>query len=126
MKKIVVIVVFFIALACNNSVIEKPKNLIEEEQLENIIYDLSLLEAVKTLPFASAFEVPVAKDFLKKKYKLDSLTYVQNIQYYTSDFKKFRRLNDRVKKRLEAEENKYKVVAPNSNSTNQDEQGVVK
>ena len=43
---------FFIAslllFSCQETAVEKPDNLIDEEVMENILYDLALLEAIKT------------------------------------------------------------------------------
>lgn len=90
-------------LSCNQNPVNKPNNFIEESKMEEIIYDLAVLEGARSQMSSNGYALPSAKDFLKKKYKVDSLTYVQNTQYYAADIDNFKHLYDRVKNRLEEE-----------------------
>ena len=103
------ILAVFLVVSCNNNGIEKPKNLIDEDKMEDIIYDLAILDGIKTQSYAYQFDVPTAKELLKSKYKVDSLTFAQNTQYYAADIDNFKHLYDRVKNRLEEQNNKLKV-----------------
>ena len=48
MKKILFCITIVLLASCSNSIeVEKPENLIEEETMENILYDLALLQALK-------------------------------------------------------------------------------
>ena len=42
-------------------------------------------------------------EFVKIKYKVDSLTFAQSIQYYASDIKEYKKMYDAVKVRLAKE-----------------------
>jgi hypothetical protein len=104
MKNIFVIILsFLLIISCNTTTVEKPKNFIDEDKMEDIMYDLALLEGIKTQSFSNLYKVPTTTQFLKTKYKIDSLTFVQNNKYYASDINNYKHLFDRVKKRLEAE-----------------------
>ncbi len=98
--------IFFLIISCNNTIIKKPENLIERDQMVDIIYDLSILEGMKSTNSAGN-EYPTATQFLKKKYKIDSLTYSKNSHYYSSDLIEYKKMFDEVKQRLE--ENNAKI-----------------
>jgi Domain of unknown function (DUF4296) len=111
MKTVLTILSFLFLLAsCNKAEVPKPKNLIDEEVLENIIYDMSLLEAVKT-------QIPIDKqkfsgkttDYIYKKYKIDSLQFVKSNQYYATDIDNYKKIFERVKDRLKTESEKLGI-----------------
>ncbi|GEC78566.1 DUF4296 domain-containing protein [Flavobacterium aquatile] len=108
MKKLILL---FIGLAtlvssCNNTGIEKPKNLLDEDQMVNIIYDLSLLDAIRSQNIGVQNLTPTANQLLKDKYKIDSLTFAKNSQYYASDVVKYKEIYDQVKLKLDRENEK--------------------
>ena len=110
MKKVfIIIVTIFLVSSCNNNGVEKPKNLIDEDKMEDIIYDLAVLDGIRTQSYSNQFDVPTANELLKSKYKVDSLTFAQNTQYYASDIDNFKHLYDRVKNRLTEENNIIKA-----------------
>lgn len=110
-----------VLLSCNKAEVPKPKNLISEEVLENVIYDLTLLEAIKT-------QIPIDKQkfsgkttsYVYKKYKIDSLQFVKSNQYYATDIDNYKIIFDRVKDRLKAESDKLGIPKAS------DDEGVVK
>jgi len=56
----------------------------------DIIYDLAILEAAKSQT-SGAYQYPKTTQFLKEKYKIDSLTFAQSTQYYASDMKEYKK-----------------------------------
>lgn len=113
----------FLLISCNNSAVEKPKNLIDEDQMVDIIYDISLLDAMRSQNFGSNTRYPTNTNFLKSKYKVDSLTFAKSSQYYASDYKKYKKMYEEVKLRFEEESNK---INGGQTITSNPEQGVVK
>jgi hypothetical protein len=107
MKKIVFIlfIISFVILSCKNEIVEKPKNLIDKDKMKEIIYDLAILEAAINQGSATQ-KYPKASVFLKEKYKVDSLTFAQNTQYYASDIKEYKKMYEEVKERLDKENKK--------------------
>jgi len=106
----------FIAIAlttvsCKDAVVEKPKNLIERSKMVDIIYDLSILEAARTQT-AGVQNYPKSTEFIKNKYKIDSLTFAKSSQYYASDIKEYKKMYNEVKERLAAERVKLNGGAP--------------
>ena len=87
-----------------------------------IIYDLSVLEAAKSQT-SGIYHYPKSSQFLKEKYKVDSLTFAQSSQYYASDMKEYKKMYDEVKARLQTEYTKLNGVKPIKETT---EQGVLR
>ena len=112
----------FVTFSCKDKVIEKPKNLIDRDKMVDIIYDLSILEAVKTQT-SGTYQYPKSTQFLKEKYKIDSLTFAQSAQYYASDMKDYKKIYDEVKERLNAENTKLNGGKPVKETA---EEGIVK
>jgi len=118
MKKIIIVLfiaIAFFASSCKDELIEKPKNLIDKNKMENIIYDLAILEAAKTQTMGTQINYPKPTAFIKTKYNVDSLTFAKNIQYYASDLKEYKKMYDKVKERLTEESKKNnngKIPAP--------------
>jgi hypothetical protein len=104
MKKFVLLftVLFFGATSCKEEIVPKPKNLIEKDKMVNIIYDLAILEAARTQN-SSVQNYLKPTEFIKNKYKIDSLTFAKSTQYYASDIKEYKKMYDEVKERLTAE-----------------------
>lgn len=122
MNKSFFLVLLLSIVACNQ-VVEKPDNLIDEDQMVDMIYDISLLDAVKNQGVVSQVTYPTTSQFLKSKYKVDSLTFAKSSQYYAADYKKYKKMYEEVKQRLEEETKKInggKPVAPNP------DEGIVK
>ncbi|MES2410734.1 MAG: DUF4296 domain-containing protein [Bacteroidota bacterium] len=115
------IVLFF---GCNSSV-EKPNNLIDKDKMVDILYDISLLEAVKTQNINGGMTAKAGNDFIYKKYKIDSVQFVKSNKYYASDIEGYKKMFEKVKERLNAETLKIdgelkenvQPVPPNPNST---------
>ena len=104
MKKtmIVILVGCFSLLGCNNKAVKEPKILIERSTMINIIYDLSVLEAMRSLNSSNGITYPKANVYIKNNYNYDSLTFAQNSKYYASDNKDYKKMYDQVKDRLAA------------------------
>ena len=94
-----IIMLFF---GCKEDAVKKPDHLIDKEVMENIIYDLSLLEAIKYNDPTTAENYRVnPKEFILKKYKVDSAQFAQNNIYYASNFDQYKAMYDNVVKRIE-------------------------
>ncbi|AYN06159.1 DUF4296 domain-containing protein [Flavobacterium sp. 140616W15] len=108
MKKIIIIIsVLFFAVGCKKELVKKPERLVERDKMIDIMYDLSLLEAIK-------YQNPMSLDscdtnptrFILKKYKVDSLQFVKSNMYYAADYNGYKDMFDEVGSRLEKNEKK--------------------
>ncbi len=94
--------VLFLSISCKKEVVKQPAKLIEKDKMIDIMYDLSLLEAMryqKPLSLDSVENDPTK--FILKKYKVDSLQFAQNNMYYASDYENYKDMFDEVNKRIE-------------------------
>lgn len=106
MKKVAVLVsLIFLFTSCTvKNEIQKPEKLIEKDVMENILYDLALLQALKGYSPQELQKNHVnPKSYIYQKYKIDSLQFVENNKYYSSDIEKYKLMYDRIIKRIETE-----------------------
>ncbi|WP_166924616.1 DUF4296 domain-containing protein [Flavobacterium poyangense] len=99
---ILIALILFLSVSCEKEVVKEPKGLIEKEKMIDIMYDLSILEAVKyqhPLTFDSLDTNQ--KRFVLQKYKVDSLRFAQSNVYYASDYEGYKDMFDVIAKRLE-------------------------
>jgi hypothetical protein len=100
-----IILVLFLSVSCKKELVKEPKRLIEKEKMIDIMYDLSLLEAMKYQNPLSLDSVNAdPKNFVLKKYKVDSLQFAQSNIYYASDYNTYKEMYDEIGKRLAVEQ----------------------
>ncbi|WP_426483708.1 DUF4296 domain-containing protein [Flavobacterium sp. 2] len=100
-----IILVLFLSVSCKKELVKEPKGLIEKGKMVDIMYDLSLLEAIKyqnPLSLDSVESDP--KKFIFKKYKVDSLQFAQSNIYYAADYETYKDMFDELGKRLAVQE----------------------
>ena len=108
MKKIVsFFILVSLFLSCNKDLVEKPDNLIDKKVMEDIFYDIAILDALKYQDPSSLNANGInAKTYIFKKYKIDSLQFAKSNAYYAADYREYKKmfddLNQRVKKEKEA------------------------
>lgn len=97
--------VFLILLtwSCSNTgQVEKPENLISEEQMENILFDATLMEAINNSTDRNLeLELLLGKPYLYLKYGVDSLQLVESEQYYAKNPRVYLRIYNNVLKRVD-------------------------
>ncbi len=106
MKKGILISFFLIVIGCT-STIEKPKNLISKDKMINVLYDLSLLQAIKAQNISGGINKIGIDDYIYKKYKIDSIQLAQSNKYYASDMEEYKKIFAAVKTKLEENTKKY-------------------
>lgn len=121
MKKILSLSFFVFLAACNNNPVEEPKVKLDEQTMENILYDVAVWQAAK----ANSPDILKAnniddKNFIYKKYKIDSTIYRQNSRYYAGNVKKHKHMHKRILARLEA------VTKENLNTSSKKELEIAK
>ncbi|RAR50384.1 DUF4296 domain-containing protein [Flavobacterium lacus] len=103
MKKIVLLTVFSILfLSCKDNGVKKPSKLIKEDKMIDIIYDISMLDAINSVnPGALGDNNINSRTYIYKKYAIDSLQFAENSAYYASDLKKYKKMYEAVENRLD-------------------------
>lgn len=92
-------------IACSQKLIDKPEHLLSEKEMENILYDVSIINATKGVSF-NVFENNniMPTQIITEKYGVDSLSFAESSVYYASaEPDKYIALFERVKTKLEAE-----------------------
>lgn len=98
---IVIMLVLFLSVSCKKDLVKQPAKLIEKGKMIDIMYDLSILDAMK-------YQNPLSLDsmetnptkFILKKYKVDSLQFAQSNMYYATDYETYKEMFDEISKRL--------------------------
>lgn len=120
MKQLLFLFVALFVASCSKNPVPKPDNLLDEETMVDIIYDISILQATDGSMPNKLIENNIKMDqYIFDKYKIDSTTYRQNQLYYAGDARKYKKLYKKILERLEGE-NK----ADSLNSNNQTNVGV--
>ena len=112
MKKYFLLLITFSFLFSCSDAIEKPENLIEKEKMDDIIYDLTLLQAMRG-SFQGRLDSAnvTAADYIYKKYNVDSSQFANSNRYYASDVAAYNRMYNRVNERLVADKSKADSLA---------------
>lgn len=108
MKKLLLALVLpALLLSCRKNGAEKPEHLLSEKEMTDVLYDMSLLQAMKSYNTVSMEEKGInPRTYIYKKYKIDSLTLSKNHQYYASDLEKYEKMLHAVADRIRAEKDK--------------------
>ena len=115
MKQILFLFFSLLVLSCSKNPVPKPDNLLDEEVMVDIIFDISVLQATDGSMPNKLFENNIKMDqYIFEKYKIDSLTYRQNQNYYAADTRKYKKIYKKVIERLEEE--KIKLDGTNKDS----------
>lgn len=105
MLKYILPIFLCILVSCNENVVEKPKNLIPRDKMAAILYDISLLNAARSINESILTEHDVEPmGYIYNKYKIDSLQLVKSDTYYASLPTVYEAIYTEVKDRLEKEQ----------------------
>jgi hypothetical protein len=106
-------IVFAIAMglvACTNGT-EKPEKFIEEDKMISILYDVAVIDAIKSYSLNTTHDYSVnTQVYIYKKYQVDSLQLAQNNHYYAADMVRYKKMFEKVNQLLEAEKKKYEAA----------------
>lgn len=98
----------FLILGCSDHPVEKPKKLINEDKMVDILYDMAVLEAARSNhPLVLAHHNVDAHTYVYDKYDIDSLQFAQNNKYYAQDIENYSKMYKKIVQRLN--EQKVKV-----------------
>ena len=101
----ITISIFFLLLilSCkDHSLAYKPKNLIDELTMENIIYEAIMMDVMSTFkPKNKKYIGIVGSPYLFLKYNIDSLQLVKSNEYYTKNPKVMSKIYTKVLKRMQ-------------------------
>ncbi len=103
-KKIIIpfLIILAVFVSCKKELAKEPKHLIEKEKMVDIMYDLSLLGAMRNQNsvLLDSFKNN-SNEYIYKKYKIDSIQFAQSNIYYAADYKEYKKMYEQVKTRLD-------------------------
>ena len=104
MRKIITfLTIVTLFVSCKEEVVNKPERLIEKDVMVDIMYDLSILEAIRNQNPASLDTFKInSRDYIFKKYKIDSAQFAKSNVYYASDYNEYKSMFEQINKRLQA------------------------
>ena len=104
MKQVLFLFVSLFVLSCSKNPVPKPDNLLDEEVMVNIIYDISILQATDgSMSYKLTEHNIKMNQYIFEKYKIDSITYRENQRYYAADSRKYKKIYKKVIERFEKE-----------------------
>jgi hypothetical protein len=105
MVKFIVPIFLGLLFSCNEKVVEKPENLIPEDKMAAILYDISLLNASKIIYESILNEYEIEPmEYIYTKYGIDSVQFVGSDTYYASIPTVYESIYTQVKDKLEKDE----------------------
>ncbi len=105
MAKCGVLLVFIMLLSCNEKVVEKPENLIPEEKMVAVLYDMAVINAAKNMNQDILLEYDIEPmAYIYSKHGVDSLQFVKSDLYYASNPSEYETIYTAVKDKLEKDE----------------------
>ena len=106
------LILFVVLIACEaNTANPPPADLIPEDTMEQILYDINLLRSIKNNRFGG--EVPkeiLNNNYILRKYNIADSTLKQNQIYYAQSPKRLFAMYNRIYKRLEKVEDSISVL----------------
>lgn len=117
-KFILVLMLGTLVLSCYNVAPEKPKKLISEEKMTNILYDLYIINSAKGIDkkvIANKGIIPEV--YLLKKHDIDSAQFASSNAYYAYDTDAYNSILTNVKNRLEADKTTYEAALKKEGKT---------
>ncbi len=117
MKYIYNFIVISLLVSCAQKLIEKPENLIDEGKMENILYDLAIMNAAKNtnIDVLKRNNIKVM-DYLYVKYEIDSLQFVKSNEYYAAIPIKYQEMYKNVEARLTAMKENFALIQKQKDS----------
>lgn len=101
-KSLFGIAICVLFLGCKEEIVKEPKKKLEKEVMVNVMYDLSLIEAMKYQNLSAVDSVKInPTNYVLKKYKIDSVQFAQNNEYYASDVAQYQKMIQEIADRLD-------------------------
>ncbi|WP_111682341.1 DUF4296 domain-containing protein [Winogradskyella tangerina] len=102
----------FALLACQNeSKPQKPDNLIPRDKMEEIIYDMYVLNSAKGINKKILERNNVIPEtYILSRHDIDSLQFAESNDYYTFDSEEYKKMIESIKARLQKEKVEFEEL----------------
>lgn len=123
MKKAALILLAFLVLACNDDTPQKPEKLLTENEMVDVLYDITLLQSIRSFKpqVLNDNNVDVA-EYVYNKYDIDSTIFAQNHTYYASQLDVYERIHNRVTDRIKKDQKPFEEEVDTEKDSLKEEQ----
>lgn len=105
------ILVGLLICSCKNNKItlpERPDNLISEDKMVEVLYDMALVSAAKGVNKRIMENKGIyPQSYIYNKHGIDSMQFAISNEYYSYDIRTYQELYDRVRLKLEADKQEF-------------------
>tara|TARA_B110000305_G_scaffold119781_1_gene134467 strand:- start:206 stop:682 length:477 start_codon:yes stop_codon:yes gene_type:complete len=111
MRKIAVLMSFLFFASCGESGMKKPANLISEDLMAAILYDVILINSAKGVNkqlLQNNIENPL--NYIYRSHGIDSLKFAESNAYYTNNSDRYKLIYEKVEFKLKAEKSEYEAI----------------
>ncbi|MEM1337711.1 MAG: DUF4296 domain-containing protein [Bacteroidota bacterium] len=104
MRTVVIFLGLMVLAGCKKKLIDPPADLIPQDRMTEILYDLAVLNGIKSTnpSFLENYEIETMP-YLYKKHQVDSVQFVRSDQYYASIPQLYQSMYEEIQKRLEGQ-----------------------
>ena len=98
-------------MSCGNTTTKKPTNLISEDQMVEILYDVMIINSAKGVNkqlLENNIQNP--KEYIYTKHNIDSLQFAESSAYYTNKRDVYKSIYDRLDLKLIAKKTAYETL----------------
>ena len=116
-----IVTLFFgmiLLVACAEKVVKEPKNLIPKEKMTEILHDLAILNASKSLTSSKLKDSGIeVMEFLYEKYDIDSTQFSQSDLYYASIPLEYQSIYEGVEARIKKQKDTLEAIGERRNDS---------
>lgn len=111
-KTLTYLIIGLVGWSCSETT-PKPDNLIPQDQMIDILYDLNMFQAIRNNDYRlyESYNINPGH-YIYKKYNIDSLQFVQSNKYYASNPEEYNTLLNAVMDRIKTEKEKAAIRKP--------------
>ena len=111
MKNGIVVFIVCFVLACEaRTVNPPPQGLLSEETMENMLYDLALLNALQASFLVQEGQAIFDGKFMEKKYQVPDSIWTASKKYYAQDPQRMAKIYKRINTRLNKAKDSIEVL----------------
>ena len=111
MKTAFLLVIIVFLMSCENLEMKKPSNLISENQMVEILYDVVLINSAKNVNkqlLEKNIKNPEA--YIYKKHNIDSLQFVESNAYYTFKSDIYKSIYEKLELKLTTQKTEHEAL----------------
>ena len=111
MKIVLLAVSTLFFMSCENLEVNKPANLISEDQMVEILYDVVLINSAKGINKQSLQnKIKNPQAYIYEKYNIDSLQFAKSNAYYTFKNEIYKSIYEKLDLKLTAQKTEYEAL----------------